>query len=337
MSYIDFLLGRKQRKLLLAATAVVLALASPERAEDDTWRPIAIMHFDAWPVCYEFSHLQELTRLDQMANKVLLEAGNNSYEIRRGKLLRLDYGNYAAKHSCLFLMRGNQVRIEQTRPGTSCVRFADWSRNLISPTCYWTFNEGVRWGNSFPAWGEPINVGSNPESDKKLWHITKSRTEASVQSLPSLPTGRNIGIAEQLPFPQAPDTSAPVETPPVQAAPPPPEAQDQSTAPVAPPTLPQGKLGPLSLRLAEINQLARQSLPIITRHCGTDAACRKDQTAAMHELVAKETANAKALRNPNSYGIAMLENDRINACKVMWTASEDFVGLVGCINEAAPA
>ena len=108
----------------------------------------------------------------------------------------------------------------------------------------------------------------------------------------------------------------------------------QTNNPVAPPTLPAPNLGPLSIRLAEINQLVRQSLPIITRHCGADANCRKEQTAAMHELADRETTIAKALRNPTRYITAVMQNDAVNACKVMWVASEDFAGLMQCINDA---
>ena len=53
------------------------------------------------------------------------------------------------------------------------------------------------------------------------------------------------------------------------------------------------------------NQLARQSLPIIVRHCGSDASCRKQQTTAMQELASKEEAVAKALRNPTTYTSAV--------------------------------
>jgi hypothetical protein len=95
-------------------------------------------------------------------------------------------------------------------------------------------------------------------------------------------------------------------------------------------------LSPLSSRLAEINQLARQSLPIIVRHCGSDASCRKQQTAAMQELASKEAAVAKALRNPTTYSSAVVENDTINACKVMWRESEDFAATMQCINDATP-
>jgi hypothetical protein len=124
----------------------------------------------------------------------------------------------------------------------------------------------------------------------------------------------------------------PVDPPP----PPPKEITDQAERPVAPPTLPLPQLPPLSQRLAEINNLTRQSLPIITRHCGKDATCRQQQTAAMQELAGKEIAIAKALRDPTSYGDAIRENDTVNACEVMWRASEDFVGLVQCINDATP-
>jgi hypothetical protein len=108
----------------------------------------------------------------------------------------------------------------------------------------------------------------------------------------------------------------------------------QANLPVAPPTLSPANLMPLSSRLAEINQLARQSLPIIIKHCGPDAACRKEQTAAMHELANKEIAVAKAIRNPTTYTIAVADNDTINSCLVMWKASEDFAAVVQCINDA---
>jgi hypothetical protein len=128
--------------------------------------------------------------------------------------------------------------------------------------------------------------------------------------------------------PQEPAAPAP-------AAKPEPEPYvEQAKAPVAPRTLPPAALAPLSSRLAEINQLTRQSLPIATRHCGSDAACRKEQTAAIHELAAKETAIAKALRNPTTYAAAVRDNDTVNACIVMWSASEDFAAAVQCINDA---
>jgi hypothetical protein len=112
-------------------------------------------------------------------------------------------------------------------------------------------------------------------------------------------------------------------------------AEQQSMAPTVPSTLPAPYLGPLSLRLAEIDQFARQALPVIVRHCGVDAVCRKDQTAAMHELVNREKAIAKDLRNPTKYTNAVAQNDTVNACIVMWAASEDFVSLVQCINDAS--
>ena len=37
-----------------------------------------------------------------------------------------------------------------------------------------------------------------------------------------------------------------------------------------------------------------------------------------------------------TYLTAVEINDTINACKVMWAASEDFVATVQCINDAAP-
>jgi hypothetical protein len=110
--------------------------------------------------------------------------------------------------------------------------------------------------------------------------------------------------------------------------------QPQADLPTAPPTLSPKNLMPLSLRLAEINQLARLSMPIIIRHCGPDAVCRKEQTAAMKELANKEIAVAKAIRNPTTYAIAASENDTINSCLVMWKASEDFAAVVQCINDA---
>jgi hypothetical protein len=109
----------------------------------------------------------------------------------------------------------------------------------------------------------------------------------------------------------------------------------QATLPVAPPTLSPSNLMPLSSRLAEINQLARLSLPIIIKHCGPDAACRKEQTAAMHELANKEIAVAKAIRNPTTYATAAADNDTINSCLVMWKASEDFAAVMQCINDAS--
>jgi hypothetical protein len=141
-------------------------------------------------------------------------------------------------------------------------------------------------------------------------------------------------------YPKAP-CCAPPSPPPIQQNYPccnpislPPSRSPQVNNPEAPPTLPTPNLGPLSVRLNEINQLVRQSLPIITRHCGADANCRKEQTAAMHELADRETAIAKALRNPTTYITAVMQNDAVNACKVMWVASEDFAGLMQCINDA---
>jgi hypothetical protein len=129
------------------------------------------------------------------------------------------------------------------------------------------------------------------------------------------------------------------KTPPLPQALPAPKA-DEPTAqttelPTAPPTLQPKELGPLSKRIEEINKLARQSLPI-TRHCGTDAVCRKEQTAAMYSIAAREIANAKALRNPTMYANAALDNDILNSCIVMWGASEDFAATMQCINDAAP-
>jgi hypothetical protein len=109
-----------------------------------------------------------------------------------------------------------------------------------------------------------------------------------------------------------------------------------SELPTAPATLPPGELGPLHKRIEEINKLARQSLPIITRHCGTDALCRKQQTAAMYAIASKEIANAIALRNPTTYADAVLNNDILNSCVVMWGNSEDFAATMQCINDAAP-
>jgi outer membrane biosynthesis protein TonB len=148
-------------------------------------------------------------------------------------------------------------------------------------------------------------------------------TAPAAPSAPTTPTEKTEEFVRQ---------HKPVDPPP----PPPKEITDQAERPVAPPTLPLPQLPPLSQRLAEINNLTRQSLPIITRHCGKDAACRQQQTAAMQELAGKEIAIAKALRDPTSYGDAIRENDTVNACKVMWRASEDFVGLVRCINDATP-
>jgi hypothetical protein len=78
----------------------------------------------------------------------------------------------------------------------------------------------------------------------------------------------------------------------------------------------------------------RLSLPIIVQHCGSDAVCRAEQTKALHELADKERAIANALRNPTTYTTAVEENDTLNACKVMWAASEDFVAVVQCANDA---
>jgi hypothetical protein len=112
--------------------------------------------------------------------------------------------------------------------------------------------------------------------------------------------------------------------------------EPQTQLPTVPSTLPQKELGPLSTRIEEIRKLVRQSLPIITRHCGTDAVCRKEQTAAMYSIAAREIANAKALRNPAMYANAALDNDILNSCIVMWGASEDFAATMQCINDAAP-
>jgi hypothetical protein len=56
----------------------------------------------------------------------------------------------------------------------------------------------------------------------------------------------------------------------------------------------------------------------------------------MHELANKEITIAKALRNSTTYTSAVLENDTVNACKVLWRASEDFAATMRCINDAAP-
>jgi hypothetical protein len=64
--------------------------------------------------------------------------------------------------------------------------------------------------------------------------------------------------------------------------------------------------------------------------------CRAEQTKAIHEMADKERAIAKALRNPTTYTSAMLANDTVNACIVMWNASEDFAATMQCINDAAP-
>ena len=56
----------------------------------------------------------------------------------------------------------------------------------------------------------------------------------------------------------------------------------------------------------------------------------------MHELADKERAIAKALRNPTTNAAAIQQNDTVNACKVMWAASEDFAETLKCINDAAP-
>jgi hypothetical protein len=134
------------------------------------------------------------------------------------------------------------------------------------------------------------------------------------------------------PVVREPVQPAPAQPTPIALPPPPPQA----TAPVAPPTLSEENLEPLSSRLARINNLVRLSLPIAVRHCGSDATCRKDQTAAIHELASKETTIAKAIRNPTTYTSAVLENDTVNACKVLWRASEDFAAIMRCINDAAP-
>lgn len=141
-----------------------------------------------------------------------------------------------------------------------------------------------------------------------------------------------------------PRARAEAPVPPTRRAAPPapvaPEAEpyaNQAEMPSAPPTLPPVALAPLSSRLAEINQLMRQSLPIAVRHCGSDAACRKEQTSAIHELAAKETAIAKALRNPTTYTTAVMDNDVVNSCIVMWSKSEDFAETMKCINDATPA
>jgi hypothetical protein len=118
--------------------------------------------------------------------------------------------------------------------------------------------------------------------------------------------------------------------------PPPPVAPPQAEAPKAPPTIPAGQLEPLSWRLAQINQLMRQSLPTIIRHCGPDAACRKEETAAVHALAAMEIVAAKAIRDPTTYTTAVAINDTINACLVMWRASESFASAMKCITDATP-
>jgi hypothetical protein len=56
----------------------------------------------------------------------------------------------------------------------------------------------------------------------------------------------------------------------------------------------------------------------------------------MQELASKEAAVAKALRNPTTYTSAVVENDTINACLVMWRASEDYAATMQCINDATP-
>jgi hypothetical protein len=56
----------------------------------------------------------------------------------------------------------------------------------------------------------------------------------------------------------------------------------------------------------------------------------------MYSIAAREIANAKALRNPTTYSSAVLDNDTVNACIVMWSASEDFAATMQCINDAAP-
>jgi hypothetical protein len=169
----------------------------------------------------------------------------------------------------------------------------------------------------------------NPDRDTCQFQLTKLVNQSGI----------NVFKIEK-PYAPAPTepTSPPSSAPAPQAPAPanPPIANPQSTASVAPPTLPAQQLGPLSYRLAEINQAMRQSLPIVTRHCGSDASCRKDQTAAVHELAGKEIAIAKALRNPTTYTVAVQDNDTLNACVLMWSASEDFAATMQCINDAAP-
>jgi hypothetical protein len=114
-----------------------------------------------------------------------------------------------------------------------------------------------------------------------------------------------------------------------------PAPQPQTTAPTVPPTLPAANLSPLSVRLAEINLLAKQSLLTVARHCGSDVACRKQQTAALQEIVSKERTIAKALRNPTTYKTTVPENDSVNVCLVAWRASEDYASTLQCINDAA--
>jgi hypothetical protein len=117
---------------------------------------------------------------------------------------------------------------------------------------------------------------------------------------------------------------------------PPVQAPPQAEFAKAPPTLPPAQLEPLSWRLAQINQLMRQSLPTIIRHCGPDAACRKEETAAVHALAAMEIVAAKAIRDPTTYTTAVATNDTINACLVMWRASESFASAMKCITDATP-
>src|ERR1700730_6788021 len=107
-----------------------------------------------------------------------------------------------------------------------------------------------------------------------------------------------------------------------------------SDLPTAPPTLKPKELGPLSKRIDEIKRLVRLSIPIITRHCGTDVVCSKQQTAAMYAIAAREIENAKATRNPMTYTSAALDNDVLNSCIVQWGNSEDFVEALKCINDA---
>ena len=175
---------------------------------------------------------------------------------------------------------------------------------------------------SEPKPAPPPQTKINPDLSKD-----GSMMMCSVVSCWTIPNANAPTLAPE-PTPNTMPPTANVNVPKLPSSP-------QATAPTAPPTIPASQLGPLSHRLAEINQLVRQSLPIVIRHCSSDAACRKDQTAAIHELAAKETAIAKALRNPTTYTTAVQQNDIVNACKVMWAASEDFAETVKCINDSA--
>jgi hypothetical protein len=166
------------------------------------------------------------------------------------------------------------------------------------------------------------------DEDKHTWFCARAPGDTRCVWAPKA----IFGSRSQTPFPQA---SAPTPPPPIKANEP--IAQNpQARIPTSPPTLPAGQLEPLSWRIAQINQLMRQSLPIAVRHCGTDAAFRKEETAAVHALAAMEIVAAKAIRDPTTYTTAVATNDTINACLVMWRASESFASAMKCITDAAP-